>query len=256
MSEHTKSSIFSGASPKLTFIMGVVVGVAAVSLIGFVIAVVMSFGGGASGWAKLGRNSEADKLTAANNQAANNQAPAKVDVQVKPDDYIRGDRNAPLTLIEYSDLECPYCKRFHETMLQLMQDYSGQVRWIYRHFPLSFHANAQKEAEAAECAGKLGSTDKYWSYIDKIFARTVSNGTGFALADLPKLARELGLNEASFKSCLDSGEMATKVQADLQAGSSYGVSGTPTTFVNGQVVEGAVPYSELKLIIEAALKLK
>ncbi|MFA4818586.1 MAG: DsbA family protein [Patescibacteria group bacterium] len=259
MSDEIKPNLFAGASPKLTFIMGVATGVAVVSLIGFVVALATS--GGSEGWFKLGQKGDGSKVAAVNNNSGNNngnqpapnQPPAKVNVPIKDSDYIRGDQNAPVTLVEYSDLECPFCQRFHPVMEQVMQQYAGKVRWVYRHFPLSFHANAQKEAEASECVGKLGGRDKYWQYIDKIFERTTANGTGFALADLPKLAKEVGVNESKFKTCLDSGEMAAKVQNDIKEGTSYGVSGTPTTFVNGTPVEGAVPFEQIKPIIEAAL---
>lgn len=258
MSEHTKSSLFSGASPKLTFVMGILVGVAGVSLVGFILALVVSLGAN-GGLAKVFTKGDVDnKPVAAVNdtkpsQPGTNQPSAKVDIQVRADEFVRGEQGAPVTLVEYSDLECPYCKRFHPAMQQIMQDYAGKVRWIYRQFPLSFHANAEKEAEAAECVGKLGGGSKYWEFIDKIYERTTSNGTGFALADLPKLAQEVGVNQASFKTCLNNGEMAAKVQKDLQEGSGYGVGGTPTTFINGRAVEGAVPLADLKAAVEQAL---
>jgi len=247
-----KTSLFEGSSPKLTFIMGVVAGVAAVSLIGFVLALIYMFP------SVLGNKlAKANPTPVANNQPSANQPsglPTKVDVKIKPTDYVRGSKNAPVTLIEYSDLECPFCKRFHPATQQLMKDYAGKVNLVFRHFPLSFHANAQKEAEAAECVGKLGGADKYWSFIDKIFDRTTSNGTGFALDKLVPLAREVGVSESKFKSCLDSNEMAAKVQADLQEGSGYGVGGTPTTFVNGTPIEGAVAYEQLKAAVDQLLK--
>ncbi len=257
MSEHTKSSLFTGASPKLTFVMGILVGVAGVSLVGFMLALVMSFGGN-GGLAKIfAKGDKAGQPAVAENtgpsQPGTNQPPAKVDIQVKADEFVRGEPNAPVTLVEYSDLECPYCKRFHPAMQQIMKDYAGKVRWIHRQFPLSFHANAQKEAEASECVGKLGGGSKYWEFIDKIYERTTSNGTGFALADLPKLAQEVGVNQTSFKTCLNNGDMTAKVQKDIQEGSSYGVSGTPTTFINGRAVEGALPLADLKAAVEQAL---
>lgn len=136
-----------------------------------------------------------DQLKAVVEQALNNTIPQaeKVDVQLKDSDYIRGDKNAPVTMIEYSDLECPFCKSIHPSLVRIMNEYPGKVKWVYRHFPLSFHANAQKEAEAAECIGKLAGADKYWEFIDKVFERTTSNGTGFALTALPTLAGELGI---------------------------------------------------------------
>ncbi|MBU1039442.1 DsbA family protein [Patescibacteria group bacterium] len=246
-----RPSIFNGVSPKLSFIMGLVVGVAAISLIGFIVAVAFSFSGGSF-----------SKKTATSNPSANlpvdnnpSQQPSlgPVDIAVKDSDYLRGSKDAPIVMIEYSDLECPFCQKFHDSMKKIMADYPGQIAWIYRHFPLSFHANAQKEAEGAECVGKLGGADKYWQFIDKIFERTTATGTGFALDKLPALAKEVGVNEAKFKTCLDSGEMAQKVQTDLQEGSAYGVGGTPTTFVNGQPLEGALPYEQVKSVVDQIL---
>lgn len=191
------------------------------------------------------------------------QLPAPQAAAKKPEitdrDYFRGDKNAKVTLVEYSDFECPFCERFHPTMQQVMKNYGGNVKWVYRHFPLSFHVNAQKEAEAAECAGKLGGNDAFWKYTDAIFERTTSNGTGFALDKLVPLAKEVGLNESQFKTCLDSGEFAQKVKDQIARGSEEGVSGTPGNIVikaNGEteLVSGAYPYEQLKPILDAALK--
>ena len=177
---------------------------------------------------------------------------------VSKEDHVRGDANAKITLIEYSDLECPFCQRFHPTVKQLLEEYKGKVNWVYRHFPLSFHANAQKEAEASECAASLGGTDAYWKYIDAIFDRTTANGTGFALAALVPLAKEIGLDEKKFKDCLDSGKMAERIQKDFSEGQSAGVDGTPGTILitksgKSVLVPGAVPYDMLKSQVDQLL---
>src|SRR3972149_4472554 len=174
-------------------------------------------------------------------------------------DWYRGNKNAKVVMVEYSDLECPFCIKFHPTMQQVMKEYGDKVKWVYRHYPLSFHANAQKEAEAAECAGKLGGTESFWKYADAIFSRTSGNGTGFALDKLAPLAKELGLNESSFKQCLDSGEMAQKVKYQMAKGSEEGVTGTPGTIIidakgNTQLVPGALPFEKVKPMIEKALQ--
>lgn len=179
--------------------------------------------------------------------------------EVTDKDYYRGNKNAKVVLVEYSDLECPFCKSFHPTMQQVIKDYGNKVKWVYRHFPLAFHANAQKEAEAAECAGKLGGNDAFWKYTDAIFERTTSNGTGFALDKLTPLAKELGLNESSFKQCLDSGEMTKKVTDQMAKGSEEGVTGTPGTIVvdskgEAQLIPGALPYDQVKTYIDNALQ--
>ena len=138
-----------------------------------------------------------------------------------------------------------------------MNEYKGQVKWVFRHFPLSFHQNAQKEAEAAECVGELAGNEAFWQFTDKIFERTTSNGTGFALSDLPALAQEVGAPKASFETCLSSGKYASYVQDSESGGAAAGVDGTPGTIVmksdgsKPQVVAGAVPLSQLKAAIDA-----
>jgi len=250
-----QSSMFVGASPKLTFIMGVVVGVAAVSFIGFILAVVFNFSGKGGNKLAWGNDNQPNTNVPSAQQPDQPAGPlVKQNIALKDTDYIRGTKNAPVTMIEYSDLECPFCKRFHPDTLKLMQEYPGKIQMVFRHFPLSFHANAQKEAEAAECVGKLGGSSKYYAFIDKVFERTTSNGNGFALDKLGPLAKEVGVSQSKFQSCLDSGEFTAKVQADLQEGSQYGVGGTPTTFVNGTPVEGAVSYEQLKAAVDEALK--
>jgi protein-disulfide isomerase len=174
-------------------------------------------------------------------------------------DHVRGDRDADVLLIEYSDLECPYCKRFHPTMQQVIKDYGDKVAWAYRHFPLNFHANAQKEAEASECVAEFGGEDKFWEYVDKIFEMTTSNGTGFALDKLGPLAAEIGVDQGSFQECLDSGKYAQLVKDQMNAGGKAGVKGTPGTFVISKdgfskQIPGALPIDQVKQTIDEALK--
>ncbi|KKU03398.1 MAG: Periplasmic thiol:disulfide interchange protein DsbA [Candidatus Amesbacteria bacterium GW2011_GWB1_47_26] len=179
--------------------------------------------------------------------------------KLKEEDHVRGDRNARVLLIEYSDLECPFCKSFHSTAQKIVDTYNGQVAWVFRHFPLSFHANAQKEAEATECANELGGNDAFWKYADALFERTTSNGTGFALDKLVPLAKEIGLNENSFKNCLDSGKYTKHVADDIAAGSQAGVTGTPGNILldtkTGQtkLIPGALPFDQFKTAIDAFL---
>lgn len=181
---------------------------------------------------------------------------------VSPDkDHIRGDPQAPISLVEYSDFECPFCKRFHPSATQLIKDNPGKVNWVYRHFPLSFHnPGAQKEAEAAECASTLGGEEAFWRYADLIYARTTSNGKGFPIDNLVPLAVEIGLDEERFQSCLDSGEMRRRVQDDIENGIVSGITGTPgNIFINnqtGQVIpaSGALPVERLQPIVDQLLK--
>ncbi len=190
------------------------------------------------------------------------QAPqaAAVAPKVEGTDHMRGDKNAKVTLVEYSDLECPFCKTFHKTAQQIVDEYKGKVKWVYRHYPLSFHANAQKEAEASECVADLGGEDAFWKYIDAIYDRTTSNGTGFALDKLAPLAAEVGVPQDKFTTCLDSGKFAQKVKDQLAQGTKEGVTGTPGNILlqdkSGKtiVIPGAVPFDQIKPNLDDLLK--
>lgn len=179
--------------------------------------------------------------------------------KVTDEDHIRGDKNAEVFLVEYSDLECPFCKRFHPTMQQVLKEYGDKVAWVYRHFPLDqIHSKADKEAEAVECAGELGGNDGFWKMTDKIFEVTPSNN-GLDLTTLPDLAAQVGLDSNAFKQCLDSGKYAKHVEEDYQGGVRVGINGTPGTVIvakNGKkdLIGGALPFEQVKQQIEAVLK--
>ena len=177
-------------------------------------------------------------------------------------DHIRGDANAPVKIVEYSDMECPFCKRFHSTMQQVMDEYgnNGQVAWVYRHFPLdAIHSNARPEAVAAECANELGGNDAFWRFIDRFFELTPSNNQTDIATVLPQIAREIGLDENAFNSCLGSGKYDTHIQEDLDNATATGGNGTPWSIVtaeNGKKypLSGAQPYETIKQLIELALQ--
>ncbi len=163
-------------------------------------------------------------------------------------DHIRGNPQAIVSLIEYSDFECPFCKRFHDTPKKLLQTQGENINWVYRHFPLAFHnPGAQKQAEATECAAELGGGDGFWRYTDALYERTKSGGKGFPLDQLTPLAVELGLDRAGFEKCLESGRHAARVKEDLDEGAAAGVTGTPGTILlnnkTGEVrfLSGALP---------------
>ncbi|MCL5004587.1 MAG: DsbA family protein [Patescibacteria group bacterium] len=196
------------------------------------------------------------------NQAEEKIAPNIENIlSVSDNDHIRGDKNAPIKIIEFSDMECPFCKRFHKTMLSVINEYgaNGQVAWIYRHFPLEqLHSKAKKSAEASECAAKLGGNSAFWNYLDRYFEITPSNDQ-IDLAELPKIAESIGLDKARFENCLNSGEFSDKIDAFAQDAVNSGAQGTPYSVIiakNGKKYEinGAQPYEKVKAIIEEALK--
>jgi len=173
---------------------------------------------------------------------------AKVDVSVD-DDPFKGDADAPITIIEFSDFECPFCGRFYsQTLGELEEKYvkTGKAKIVFRDFPLSFHPKAQKASEASECADDQG---KFWEMHDMIF----ENQNSIGITDLKGYAADLGLDTATFDSCLDSGKHEAEVQADFRDGSAAGVSGTPSFFVNGVKLVGAQPFAAFEQVIEAEL---
>ncbi|MDO8584955.1 MAG: thioredoxin domain-containing protein [bacterium] len=178
---------------------------------------------------------------------------------VGADDHILGDPNAPVKIIEYSDTECPFCKRFHETMRQLVAEYDGKVAWVYRNFPLdSLHPKAPKEAAAAECAAELGGNEAYWTYLNRLYEITPSNN-GLDFAELPKIAAYAGLNIAEFNACVASGKTTARVSADYAEAVAVGARGTPFSIVvsaSGQktTIPGALPLESVKNIVDEALR--
>lgn len=178
-------------------------------------------------------------------------------------DHIRGNPEAPATLVEYSDFECPFCKRFHTTLKQLVDQSDGRLRWVYRHFPLEeLHpVKARKEAAASECAAELGGSDAFWKFADRFFELTPSNNKTDIEAVLPRVAREIGLDEARFASCLASGRYDRRVEEDYQNAVATGGRGTPWSIIvskSGKTfpLSGAQPYAAVKRLVDLALEEK
>jgi len=175
-------------------------------------------------------------------------------------DHIRGNPQAIISLIEYSDFECPFCKRFHDTPKRLLALFGKDLNWVYRHFPLSFHnPGAQKPAEASECAGELGGSEAFWRFTDEIYKRTKTGGRGFPIAGLAPLAGELGLDVKAFEACLKSGKHVSTVQENLTEGARVGINGTPGSILRnnktGEVVliSGARAITDFELAIKTLL---
>ncbi|HHX58545.1 MAG TPA: DsbA family protein [Candidatus Moranbacteria bacterium] len=183
--------------------------------------------------------------------------PEKVEGVSADDDAVMGDKNAPVTIIEFSDYECPFCKRsFEQVFPEIKKNYidTGKARYIFRDMPLSFHDPlATQEAIAAECAKEQGGDEAYYKYHHLIFTNTKSNGNGLQKNDLYRFATEIGLNAGEFKTCLDTERFAEEVKKDMKDGQEYGVQGTPGFFINGWFIKGAYPYETFEEIIEQEL---
>jgi protein-disulfide isomerase len=173
--------------------------------------------------------------------------PPSVKVAYDPARVKGENTEAPVTIVEFSDFQCPFCKKSESTLNDLLAKYRGLVKLAYMDFPLKeIHPEAQKAAEAARCAGEQG---KFWEYHDALYA----DQTKLKGADLLATARTLNLDEKSFRSCLDSGKFASKIQADLGEGQKVGVAGTPGFFINGVFLSGAQPQAEFEKIIDTQL---
>ncbi len=180
---------------------------------------------------------------------------------VKGRDHIRGNPDAPVTLVEYSDFECPFCKRFHLTAKKLVDESKGQLKWVYRHFPLDeLHpVKARKEAAASECAAELGGNDAFWKFADRFYELTPSNNRTNIDKVLPQIAREIGLDSAKFASCLASGRHDRRVTEDQQNAVATGGRGTPWSLIvskSGKIfpLSGAQPYATIKQLVDLALQ--
>lgn len=189
--------------------------------------------------------------------------PVKVSLD---DDPQEGDKNAPVTLVEFSDYECPFCKRhYDQTYSEIKKNYidTGKVKLVFRDFPLSFHdPMATTEAIAANCAREQGDDATYFKLHDLMFTNTTSNGSGLTKDQLNKFAGDLGLNVDQFKSCVDSQKYKDEVAKDIADGSAAGTSGTPSFIiakstgqeVEGKLIVGAQPYSAFQAEIDSLLK--
>ncbi|MEM7008157.1 MAG: thioredoxin domain-containing protein [Thermodesulfobacteriota bacterium] len=196
-------------------------------------------------------------------QAARPSAPAEQPVVEKvvsiDDDPMKGDKDAPITIIEFSDYECPFCKRSHDNvMTKIDEEYvkTGKVRVVFRDFPLGFHKNAIPAALAANCGGEQG---KYWEVHEFLF----KNPKKLTPDDVLASADEIGLDKAKFQACVNNKDNEKEITADMEAGKEYGVRGTPSYFIGrttdgdeitGVFVAGAQPYSVFKKHIDEKLE--
>jgi protein-disulfide isomerase len=163
------------------------------------------------------------------------------------DDPSMGPANAPVTIVEFSDFQCPYCKLSVPTIKKILASYPDKVKVVFRDYPGPNHPHAQQAAEAAQCAGDQG---KFWEYHDRLFDRQAP-GTGWNFIEL---AKEIGLSQEPFATCLNTGRYREEVTKDLHDGFKLGVTSTPTFFINGRPLVGAKPFAEFQAVIDRLLK--
>ena len=188
------------------------------------------------------------KLREGVNVAITLDAP-RVDIVVAEGEPAKGPANAPVTIVEYSDFQCPYCARVTPALDQIVKAYPDKVRVVFRDFPLPMHPEAQPAAEAAKCAHEQG---QFWAYHDKLFASQAQLGGD----SYKKFAAELGLDAQKFATCYDEGRYRDDVMVSSRSGQQNGVTGTPAFFVNGRFFSGALPFERLQAVVEEELASK
>lgn len=243
--------IFSKLSPKSSFFAGLGAALTLFFVVGFFVLL----------YTVLKDDKQIAVVPANPNPAAavaGDTAPKNINIQPIGDkDWVQGKPDAKISIIEFSDLECPFCKQFHPALEKLIQEYPNDVKWAYRHFDTGLHSKLVQEAQAAECAGEIGGNGKFWEYVSQVYEISPTNN-GLDLAELPKIAQTIGLNQSKFKDCLDSGKYASKVQSDTQAAQAAGAQGTPYAVILAGdqkiPVGGAVPYEQLKSFVDSVLK--
>lgn len=174
--------------------------------------------------------------------------------EVSEEDHIIGSPDAPIVLIKYSDFECPFCKSFHPTVKQVLEEYGDQVALVYRHYPLPFHPQAEPLAEASECVASLQGEEAFWQFHDAIFDSTAQVTASTAL----DVAEQVGADRQAVQDCMDSDQFLQKVQDQMAGGSTAGVNGTPGTVIvtdDGQydIISGALPYEQVKQLLDQYL---
>jgi len=227
------SKSFITNSPKINFFFGLILGVALISTVGFF-----------SGSISLNNSSNGNNVKG--EQDTNDTQNQPINLEIQENDYVLGNRNAEVKVFEFSDFQCPYCSIFHEVMHQVVDEYGDQVAWVFKQFPIASHPLGMPGSLATECAGEQG---KFWEMSDKIF----SNQETLSLDSFEKFAQELNLDTDQFNTCVAEEKYKDKILADYNLGIELGVGGTPTNFINGQMVPGAVPFENMKEIIDEIL---
>ena len=198
-----------------------------------------------------------------NSQVAQNQPSLENVSKITKKDNVLGDPKAPITIVEYSDYECPFCKRFHETMNQVMDKYGddGKVAWVYRHFPLdALHpVKARLEAVTSECVAEIGGNDAFWEFSNKFFELTPSNNRTDLEVVLPQIISDMGLSQSKIDECVASGRYDKEIEDQIANAQQTGGQGTPWSVIimpDGKKypLNGAQPYEAIESLIELGLK--
>ena len=251
--EGNQKNIIDNLGSRSAFKAGLMIGIVVMLIIGLAVALGLVLKGKKNTVAANNLNTNVN-----NNLPTNTDDQQPTEIKISPigeGDWVRGDKNAKISIIEFSDADCPYCQKFHDTTNQILKDYSGKVKLAYRNFPLEqLHPEAPKKAEAIECVGELGGNDKVWTFLDKLFVAT-SRPT---VAQLGDVVKGLGIDKNKFQECLDSGRYAQKVATQSIAAQEAGARGTPYSviLVGDQKIpiNGAYPYSDIKTILDGLTK--
>lgn len=170
----------------------------------------------------------------------------------RDDESFRGSKDAPITIVEYSDFECPYCARGYQTVKNVMKKYDGKVRFVYKHLPLSFHKNAMVASQMYE-AIRLQSPEKAFKFHDDLYENAQNFKSG-GVKYLEKVAKGLGVNMSQVKKDMESDKVKNRIQEDIKEANSFGIQGTPGFILNGVPLKGALPVSEFVRIIDELKK--
>lgn len=247
-------NIFEHLGPKTAFKAGIAAGLAVMFVIGFFILLGMMLSG--KGVANKNNNAGTNNNNNAPIVDNNNQPTAPTQITIKPvdkSDWVRGDRKAKVSIIEFSDIDCPFCVRFHPTMQQVLANYQGKVNWVFRHFPLTtLHPEAFKKAQAAECVGELGGNDKFFAFLDE------ESTNKKPMAQINETISKLGIDTTKFTECLNSGKYDSKINQFSQDAQAAGAQGTPySVIVVGDQkipINGALPYDTIKAQLDTLVK--
>ena len=220
------------------FAMGLVSGIAVIAVIGMIVFGTLYFTNQAGDGDVAGDDTK---------QEDPGDGTPEVILSIADNDYVLGNPDAKIKIFEFSDFQCPYCARFHEVMNQILDEYPNDVAWIFKQFPIQSHPLGMPGAMATECAGDQG---KFWEMSDEIF----SNQETLAAEDFAVFAEDLGLDIDTFNQCMSDNPHGEKIANDYQTGIASGVRGTPSSFVNGNIIPGALPYESMKQMVDELLK--